>query len=51
MQPQQPQGGYHQANPAQKTIVAGIAPPNMGNYGGGMQQPGMQPGRSRAAAD
>jgi eukaryotic-like serine/threonine-protein kinase len=40
---QQPQGGgYHQANPAQKTIVAGIAPPGMGNFGG--PQPGMQPG-------
>jgi hypothetical protein len=33
--------GYHQASPAQKTIVAGIAPPIMG---GQMMQPGMQPG-------
>jgi serine/threonine-protein kinase len=37
--PQQ-QGGFVQANPMQKTIVAGIAPPIVG---GQMMQPGMQP--------
>jgi eukaryotic-like serine/threonine-protein kinase len=47
-------GGYHQATPAQKTIVAGIAPPMMGGMQGmqggmpgGMQgggMPGMQGG-------
>jgi serine/threonine protein kinase len=36
-----PQGGFVQASPAQKTIVAGIAPPIMG---GQMMQPGMHPG-------
>ncbi len=39
--PMGPQG-YHQASPAQKTIVAGIAPPIMGGQMQGM--PGMQPG-------
>jgi len=44
MQPQSPPGGggYHQAGAAQKTIVAGMAPPGLGNFGG--PQPGMQPG-------
>jgi eukaryotic-like serine/threonine-protein kinase len=34
-------GGYPQASHAQKTIVAGMAPPMLG---GGMHQPGMGPG-------
>ncbi len=43
-QQQQPQGGgYHQASPAQKTIVAGINPMgNLQQMQPGMQQPGMQ---------
>jgi len=40
-QPTPPQGGFVQASPAQKTIVAGMAPPIMG---GQLMQPGMQPG-------
>jgi hypothetical protein len=36
-QPPQGQGGYNAASPAQKTIVAGLAPPIMG---GQMMQPG-----------
>jgi eukaryotic-like serine/threonine-protein kinase len=36
-------GGYAQGNPMQKTMVAGMAPPNMGMMQPGMQQPGMMP--------
>ena len=39
-QPPPQQGGYVQASAAQKTIVAGMAPPIMG---GQLMQPGMQP--------
>ncbi|MBA3818558.1 MAG: protein kinase [Deltaproteobacteria bacterium] len=34
-------GGYQQSSPMQKTIVAGMVPPNLGQM---MQQPGMYPG-------